>query len=220
MTLLRVDASIRSDGSHSRALADTVQAAWMTTTTSGAEVIRRDIGATPIPATFFGPAVEGAHQPSSEWTEPQRIALSLAAQLVDELDTADAIVFAVPLYNFGVSQHFKAYVDLAITDHRMGPRPTLLRGKPAELVVARGGHYAAGTARDGWDHALPWMQRILAEVWGLDLSITEIDLTMAAVDPSMESLIEQAQAMQANAEHTAYEHGIALAHRSRTFRAA
>ena len=45
--------------------------------------------------------------------------------LVDELVAADALLFAVPLYNFGVSQHFKTYVDLVVTDPRMaaGQRP-------------------------------------------------------------------------------------------------
>ena len=41
---------------------------------------------------------------------------ALAATLTDELVSADALLFAVPLYNFGVSQHFKTYVDLVITD--------------------------------------------------------------------------------------------------------
>ena len=38
-------------------------------------------------------------------------AVALAATLTDELAAADALLFAVPLYNFGVSQHFKTWVD-------------------------------------------------------------------------------------------------------------
>jgi len=39
--------------------------------------------------------------------------------LTDELIAADALLFAVPLYNFGVSQHFKTWVDMVVTDWRM-----------------------------------------------------------------------------------------------------
>ena len=31
---------------------------------------------------------------------------------------SDALRFAVPLYNFGVSQHFKTWVDMVITQAR------------------------------------------------------------------------------------------------------
>jgi len=77
----------------------------------------------------------------------------MAAALVDELVEADALLFAVPLYNFGVSQHFKTYVDLVTTDPgwpRVGPRP---HRQAAVLVTVRGGAYRAGTPREGWDHA-------------------------------------------------------------------
>jgi FMN-dependent NADH-azoreductase len=60
-------------------------------------------------------------------------------------------LFAVPLYNFGVSQHFKTWVDMVITDPRMaaGAEPVLV-GKPAVLVTVRGGNYRPGTPREGW----------------------------------------------------------------------
>ncbi len=77
-----------------------------------------------------------------------------------------------PLYNFGVSQHFKTWVDMVVTDPRMaaGTQP-ILAGKPAVLVTVRGGNYRAGTPREGWDHATGWMRRILADVWNLDLRV-------------------------------------------------
>ena len=49
MTLLRIDASIRSEGSISRAVADSVQAAWQAEH-PGVEVVRRDLGQDPISA--------------------------------------------------------------------------------------------------------------------------------------------------------------------------
>src|SRR6185437_1630430 len=109
-------------------------------------------------------------------TDEQQAAVALAATLTDELIAADALLFAVPLYNFGVSQHFKAWVDMVITDPRMaaGTQP-ILAGKPAVLVTVRGGNYRVGTPREGWDHATGWMRRILADVWHLDLKVVQAE---------------------------------------------
>jgi len=68
------------------------------------------------------------HTPPESLTEEQQAALALASTLADELIAADALLFAVPLYNFGVSQHFKTWVDMVITDPRMaaGAEPVLV----------------------------------------------------------------------------------------------
>ena len=60
--------------------------------------------------------------------------------LVDELIDGEALLFASPLYNFGVSQHFKNYIDLIFTDPRMaaGTEP-LLAGIRDVLVNANFG---------------------------------------------------------------------------------
>jgi FMN-dependent NADH-azoreductase len=140
----------------------------------------------------------------------------MAAALVDELVEADALLFAVPLYNFGVSQHFKTYVDLVTTDPRMaaGGAPALI-GKPAVLVTVRGGAYRAGTPREGWDHATPWMRRILEDVWQLDVRTVEAEFTLVGVNPALDEFRDLAAQMRGEAEATARSHGRALAsHRS------
>jgi len=164
MTLFRLDASIRVDGSHSRALGDLVEHEWISANPGG-RVIRRHIGTEPLPATAWSDAVTGSYLPAHQRTGSQAGGVALAAELVDELVAADALLFAVPLYNFGVSQHFKAWADLVITDPRMAPAAIpATAGKPAVLVTVRGGAYGAGTPREGWDHATGWMRRILENV--------------------------------------------------------
>ena len=60
-------------------------------------------------------------------TESRRSeARALATTFADELIDADALLFAVPLYNYGVSQHFKTWFDLAYTDSRIDPTGTAL----------------------------------------------------------------------------------------------
>ena len=179
MTLFRLDASIRVDGSHSRALGDLVERDGAAANPAD-RVIRRHLGTDPLPATAWPEAVAGSHLPADERTGSQARAVALAAELVDELVAADALLFAVPLYNFGVSQHFKSYVDLVATDPRMAAGQTsAIAGKPTVLATVRGGAYGAGTPREGWDHATPWMRRMLEDVWGLDLRAVEEELALA-----------------------------------------
>jgi FMN-dependent NADH-azoreductase len=210
MSLYRLDASIRVEGSHSRALADLVEQEWRNAHPDE-QVIRRHVGVDPIPATAWAAAVFAGRTPAPARTDEQRAALALAATLTDELVAADALLFAVPLYNFGVSQHFKTWADMVITDPRMaaGTQP-ILAGKPAVLVTVRGGNYRPGTPREGWDHATGWMQRILADVWHLDLNVVQAEFTNVGVNPALDRFTELARELRHEAEGQARRHGRAL----------
>jgi FMN-dependent NADH-azoreductase len=207
MSLYRLDASIRVEGSHSRAIADIVKQEWRNARPSE-PVVRRHIGVAPIPATVWATAVFAGRTPGQSRTDEQKAALALAATLTDELVAADALLFAVPLYNFGVSQHFKTWVDMVITDPRMaaGTQP-ILAGKPAVLVTVHGGNYRSGTPREGWDHATGWMRRILAEVWHLDLNVVEAEFTLVGVNPALDQFKDLAYQLRQQAEEQARRHG-------------
>jgi FMN-dependent NADH-azoreductase len=207
MSLFRLDASIRAEGSHSRAIADIVEQEWRDAR-PGEPVVRRHVGVDPIPATAWATAVFAGFTPAESRTDEQRAAQELAATLTDELIAADALLFAVPLYNFGVSQHFKTWVDMVITDPRMaaGSQPALA-GKPAVLVTVRGGNYRTGTPREGWDHATGWMRRILADVWHLDLKVVEAEFTLVGVNPALDGFTDLARQLRHEAEEQARKHG-------------
>jgi FMN-dependent NADH-azoreductase len=81
-----------------------------------------------------------------------------------------------------------------------------LEGKPAVLVVVRGGAYGPGTPRDGWDHSTGWVRRILEDVWGLDLRIVENEFTLVGVNPALDEFKDLAQQMRSDAEKLAAEH--------------
>lgn len=213
MSLFRLDASIRTEGSTSRALGDVVEAEW-TAAHPDAAITRRHIGVDPIPATAWADAVAASMTPEADRTLQQVAAVELAATLADELIGADNLLFAVPLYNFGVSQHFKAYVDLLITDPRLAPgAPDALAGKPAVLVTVQGGNYAAGTPREGWDHATSWMRRILEDVWKLDLEVVTRAFTLVGVNPALDQFADIADELRDLAERNAADSGRKLAAR-------
>jgi FMN-dependent NADH-azoreductase len=211
MSLYRLDASIRVEGSHSRALADIVEQEWRDAHPT-ATVIRRHVGVDPVPATTWGTAVMANMTPEEKRSPEEHAALAVAAHETDLLLSADAALFAVPLYNFGVSQHFKAWVDLIVTDPRMaaGAEPATA-GIPAVLSVVRGGFYGAGSPREGWDYATGWMRRILADVWKFDLEVVEEEFTLVGVNPALDSFKEMAADLRVKAEETARAHGRSLA---------
>ena len=207
MSLFRLDASIRNEGSVTRAVADTVQAAWQAEHPGGI-VTRRDLGAAPLPGNAWIDAIRGRMVPEDQQTAAHRDAAALAATLADELLAADAYLFAIPLYNFGVAQNAKVWIDLLIADPRLGPgggEP--LAGRPAVLVTARGGGYGPGTPREGWDHSTPYLRRIFEDVFKLDLRLAEAELTLAGVNPAMEALRGLAAESLEKAHAAAEEHG-------------
>ena len=206
MSLFRLDASIMPATSASRELADVVEEHWRSRHPS-ASVQHRHLGTDPLPADAWAAAVTGSHTPAEQQTEAQREALALAAELVAELEGADAVLLAIPLYNFGVSQHVKTWMDLVIAGAGAGGRP--LEGKPVVLATVRGGAYGEGTPREGWDHSTAYLRRILEDVWGADLTVVEREFTLVGVNPALDDfkdlaaeLHEQALSAASEAAHT------------------
>jgi FMN-dependent NADH-azoreductase len=209
MSLFRLDASIMPGTSTSAELADLLEAEW-SATRAGEPVVRRHLGTDPLPADAWPLAATGRFTPEGQRTPAQRDALALAAELTAELTDADAVLLAVPLYNFGVSQHFKTWIDLIIAG--AGPAAEgLLKDKPTALVTVRGGGYGPGTPREGWDHSTPYLRRILGDMWQADLTVIERELTLAGVNPAMEHLKDLAAQRHAEARDAARHTGRTLA---------
>ncbi len=210
MTLFRLDASIRVDHSASREIADIVEQEWRTSH-PGDTVERRHIGVDVLPADAWALAVAASATDPRERTAEQQEAVDLAGTLVDELLAADAILLAVPRYNFGVSQHIKTWIDLIMTDPRVsrGGAP-LLAGKPVVLATVRGGAYGPETPRAGWDHSTPYLRRILADVWGAELTVVEREFTLVGVNPALDAFTDLAAELHAGALASAREAGRAL----------
>jgi FMN-dependent NADH-azoreductase len=209
MTLFRLDASIRTDGSASREIADIVEAEWLAA--YPAETIeRRHIGVDVLPADAWGHAVNAGFVPAADRTPEQVAAVELATTLTDELVEADAVLLAVPLYNWGVSQHIKTWFDLIMTDQRVRAPEPLLQGKPVVLATVRGGGYAPGTPKHGWDHSTPYLRRMLGDLWGADLTVVERELTLAGVNPALDALRPLAAQLHSQAMEAAVTAGRAL----------
>jgi FMN-dependent NADH-azoreductase len=209
VSLFRLDASIKVEGSASREIADIVEEHWVATH-PGDHVVRRHIGSEPLPSDAWAAAVSARWTPEEDRTAAQREAVALGTRLTDELVDADAVLLAVPLYNFGVSQHIKTWMDLVMTDPRSGAGG-LLADKPTVLATVRGGAYGAGTPREGWDHSTGYLRRILEDVWGADLTLVEREFTLVGVNPALDEFTDLARQLHDEALSAADEAGRVLA---------
>ena len=57
------------------------------------------------------------------------------------------------------------------------------------MVASRGGSYAPGTPREGYEFVQNYLEAVLGGTLGLDLAFIVPELTMAARNPAMSTLV-------------------------------
>lgn len=186
--LLHIDSSIQGDRSVSRALTARAASVWKAANPGGT-VTYRDLGANPVP--HLEPQGGLAHMvPPAEHTPAQAESYALRTLLIDEIKAADTVVLGLPLYNFGAPSTVKAWVDhLVVPGLSLNPETYegLLGGRDLIVIISRGGGYAPGTPREGWDHAEQWLPHGL-ELTGLKPRFITAELTLADTNPAMAEL--------------------------------
>lgn len=203
--LLHVDSSLFEQGSASREIAQTFRETWEREHPGG-EVVHRDLGASPVPP-LTAHAVVGGMTPEEQRTPEQRAALALRAELVGEVVAADAYLFAVPMYNWGVAGSFKVWLDQIIEQGKtLSPDGPPLAGRPATVVLSYGGGYFPGTPREGWDHVQPYLETVFVKAMGLDVRFVTVQLTLAERVPAMAELIPQSKELRVQAHEAAAAH--------------
>ena len=178
--LLHIDSSLRTEGSRSRRLSAHYAERWQAAHPGGT-VTYRDLAADPIPHLDHA-AFSAAFVPAAERTPEQAAAFALGSQLIDEVLAADTILLAMPLYNFGPPSTFKAWFDRIVSHERTVGQ---LGDKEFVVVTARGGGYAPGTPREGWDHREPWLRHAFSPLGVSDITFINTELTLARESPAM-----------------------------------
>jgi FMN-dependent NADH-azoreductase len=198
--LLHIDSSVQGDKSVSRALSARAAERWRQTH-AGGTVTYRDLDVDPVPhltrETGTAPLV-----PAEERTPAQVASFALRVGLIDEIKQADTLLLGLPVYNFGPPSTVKAWVDhLIVRGHSIAADGSggLLGDTEFIVLHARGGGYAAGTPREGWDHAEPWLQHAVS-LTGLSPRFITAELTLAEVNPAMFDLKPLAAESLARAE--------------------
>lgn len=152
-TTLVLDSSVPGDGSVSRLLVEeAVQ--QLSKNNLGANVIRRDLGATPIPNVTTANVAGIKMEPS---TDAELAVRGLSDELIAELRAADTVVIGAPMYNFRIPTGLRASETFRHTE--AGPQ-SLLTDKRVIVLEPRGDLYCKGPAQ-AIDFQKPYLRTLL-----------------------------------------------------------
>jgi FMN-dependent NADH-azoreductase len=144
-TILRIDVSARKERSLTRGLSQRFVDEWLKQRPSD-KFVHRDIGLNPPPA-ISEEWIAAVFTPEKERTQAQQASLQLSDTLIEEIECADIIVLAVPMYNYGMPAALKAWFDQIIRinktfsfDLARGDEPleSTLSGKQLVILSSRG----------------------------------------------------------------------------------
>lgn len=161
--LLRIDTSVRQQGSTSRALADAFEQAWRARHPQG-EVHRRDLAVQALPH-IDARTIEGFYTAPEAMDASLREATALSDTLIQELKGAHTLLISAPIYNFSIPSALKAWIDHVVRmGHTVsfdGQRFTGLVTQPrAVLALAYGAGGYQGPLM-AMDHLKPYLTQLL-----------------------------------------------------------
>ncbi|PKO86501.1 MAG: FMN-dependent NADH-azoreductase [Betaproteobacteria bacterium HGW-Betaproteobacteria-12] len=173
MKILQINASARSAGANSTRLADAITARLLAQNPQ-ATVELRDLAAKPHPV-LDEPALGALFTPAEQRTPEQAARVALDDALIAQVQSVDAIVLGVPMYNFGVPVQLKTWIDAiaraGVTFRYTANGPEgLLTGKKVYVALARGGLYRNTPA----DSQTPYLKNVLGF-----LGLTDVEFIFA-----------------------------------------
>jgi FMN-dependent NADH-azoreductase len=118
--------------------------------------------------------------PSSDHDSRQQAAVILSDTLIAELEAADTIVLAAPMYNFSIPSTLKAWIDHVARRGRTfsytekGPEG-LLKGKKVYVLTARGGVYSNGAPAAAFDFQEPYLRAALGFLGLTDVTFVHFE---------------------------------------------
>ena len=180
-SLLRIDASSRLNGSHSRALADAFQLAW-SARFPGETIIRRDLAANPI-GHIHETTIAGFYTPPEGLDDRLKGAVALSDELISELNAADTVLIATPMYNFSVPSALKSWIDQVVRINRTFSYDGksflgLVKAKRVIVVAAFGaGGYSGALAAA--DFVTPYLKFLFGFLGVSDVTVIPAEATTA-----------------------------------------
>jgi FMN-dependent NADH-azoreductase len=153
MKILHIDSSSNTKKALSRTLSKQM-VDQILTKFPNAEVVYRDVSATPLPFVDDSWLENGGHEVTKELIE------------------ADIVVAGVPVYNFSVPASFKAWIDqMAVAGTTFaytstGSKGLLPEGKKVFVLATSGGSYDTYT-KMGMNHHEPFLRTVFGFV-GID----------------------------------------------------
>ena len=174
-SLLVINSSAAREGSVSRTLVEETVARLLEANPF-AEVMRRDLGAAPVPHLSIETLAGVRGVPAT----PEEIrARALSDELIEELRAADTIVIGAPMYNFSVPTTLRAWFDHVLRagvtfKYSDGAVRGLLGGKRVIVIESRGGLYSEGPAQ-AVDFQEPYLRHLLGFIGITDVTFVHAE---------------------------------------------
>ena len=184
--LLHIEASPRGPESFSSQLAKHFLDAYRQKHDS-AVVDVLDLHAEKLPR-FDAPAAKAKYSVMSgaEPTDDAARAWREVIGVVDRLKEADVLVISSPMWNFSLPYQLKHWIDVVVqpaltfTFSPESGYKGLVTGRPAVLLLARGGDYSEGTGYEAMDFQTPYLRAILGLMGFTDIHVIMVEPTVMA----------------------------------------
>jgi FMN-dependent NADH-azoreductase len=140
-------------------------------------------------------------------TDEERQAWEAVVATIDHFKKADKVVVSSPMWNFGLPYRLKQYLDVIIQPRETfqytesGQAEGLVTGRPAMLILARGGEYGPGTAGEAMDYQLPYLKAALGFIGFERIEAILVEPTVGkgpdAARAALDAAVEEARATAA-----------------------
>jgi FMN-dependent NADH-azoreductase len=113
-------------------------------------------------------------------TEATRASAALSDELTAEIERAETVVIAAPMYNFTIPSTLKAWIDHIARAGRTfrytasGPEG-LLKGKKVYVVTGRGGVYSGASPSKALDFQEPYLRAMLGFLGLTDVTFIHVE---------------------------------------------
>ena len=171
-TLLKIRASIYGADAQSSKLADRFAEKWRRAYPGG-RIVTRDLTPDAMPH-LTAARYQAFNTPADRRTPEQQEDIAFSDRLVAELQAADVVVIAAPMYNFSVPSTLRDYFDHVARSgvtfrYTAGGPQGLVTGKKTYVFITRGGSYAGGA-----DTQIPYLKQFLGFI-----GLTDIEFILA-----------------------------------------
>jgi len=119
-----------------------------------------------------------------EQTEEEQRAWQAVTETIADFTSADRVLVSSPMWNFSIPYRLKQYIDVIVQPtltFSFSPETGytgLVTGRPAALILARGGEYVPGTGAAVLDQQRPYLEAILRFIGFADITTIVVEPTL------------------------------------------
>ncbi len=187
MKLLKIQCSVRREGSISRSLSNNfVQA--LQAKNSSIQHKKRDVGLEPPkhPNQLW---TKANYTPPEERSPEMTDILTESEKLIAEFLWSEQILIGVPMYNFSVPSTLKAYLDNIIrinrtftVDHIANTFGGLAQGRKALIITPSAGNFTVGTPLDKLNFCDTYLRSVLEFIGISEVTVIPVPNQFMAED--------------------------------------